>query len=173
MPARKQVVIEEPGPLVKAWMGLAHAAGGAFRLLGRETLDKTERRDGVPFLILVLAIAGAVVEWFNPNDPVAIALDAWTFGGLFGRVAFALPVIMLLFAVWLFRHPSSVHDNGRIGIGLGLLPRHRRAVCCHIFGGQPRRPTEWRCSPRAGGLVGWVVAGAADRASARRRSPRR
>ncbi len=121
MPARKQVVIEEPGPLVKAWTGLAHAAGGAFRLLGKETLEKTERRDGVPFLILVLAIAGAVVEWFNPNDPVAIALDAWTFGGLFGRVAFALPVIMLLFAAWLFRHPSSVHDNGRIGIGLGLF----------------------------------------------------
>jgi len=157
MPARKQVVIEEPGPLVKAWMGLAHAAGGAFRLLGKETLDKSERRDGVPFLILVLAIAGAVVEWFNPNDPVAIALDAWTFGGLFGRVAFALPVIMLLFAAWLFRHPSSVHDNGRIGIGLGLLLVTVSGLL-HTFGGQPQPSAGVEMLAKAGGLIGWVVA---------------
>ncbi|MDF1478966.1 DNA translocase FtsK [Leifsonia sp. H3M29-4] len=157
MPARKQVVIEEPGPLVKAWMGLAHAAGGAFRLLGKETFDKSERRDGVPFLILVLAIAGAVVEWFNPNDPVAIALDAWTFGGLFGRVAFALPVIMLLFAAWLFRHPSSVHDNGRIGIGLGLLLVTVSGLL-HTFGGQPQPSAGVEMLAKAGGLIGWVVA---------------
>lgn len=157
LPARKQVVIEEPGPLVKAWMGLAHAAGGAFRLLGKETLAKEERRDGVPFLIFVLAIAGAVVEWFNPNDPVAVALDAWTFGGLFGRVAFALPVIMLLFAAWLFRHPSSVHDNGRIGIGLGLLLVTVSALL-HTFGGQPQPTSGMEVLAKAGGLVGWVVA---------------
>jgi S-DNA-T family DNA segregation ATPase FtsK/SpoIIIE len=157
MPARKQVVIEEPGPLVKAWLGLAHAAGGAFRLLGKETLEPGERRDGVPFLILVLAIVGAIVEWFNPNDPVAIALDAWTFGGLFGRVAFALPVIMLLFAAWLFRHPSSVHDNGRIGIGLGLLIVTVSGLL-HTFGGQPQPADGVEVLARAGGLVGWVVA---------------
>ncbi|MDQ4138138.1 MAG: cell division protein FtsK, partial [Actinomycetota bacterium] len=109
---------QEPGLLTSAYLGLAHIFGAAFRLLGKETLAKEERRDGAPFFLVILAVAGAVVEWFNPNDPVAVALDAWTFGGLFGRVAFALPVIFLLFAAWLFRHPSSVHDNGRIGVGL-------------------------------------------------------
>lgn len=105
LPRNKPAPAQEPGLLTAAWLGLAHAAGGAFRLLGKETLEKDERRDGVPFLILVLAVIGAVVEWFYTNDPVAVALDAYTFGGLFGRVAFALPVIMLLFAIWLFRHP--------------------------------------------------------------------
>jgi len=138
-------------------MGLAHATGGAFRVLGKETLAKEERRDGVPFLIFILAVLGAIVEWFNPVDPVAIALDAYTFGGLVGRVAFALPVIMLLFAIWLFRHPSSVHDNGRIGIGVTLLVV-TIAGLCHIFGGQPAPTDGMEALARAGGLLGWVVA---------------
>ena len=138
-------------------MGLAHTAGAAARVLGRESLAKEERRDGVPFFVLVLAVAGAVVEWFQPTDPVAIALDAFTFGGLFGRVAFALPVIMLVFAIWLFRHPSSVHDNGRIGIGFALLLVTVSALS-HVFGGQPQPSAGVEVLARAGGLLGWVLA---------------
>jgi DNA segregation ATPase FtsK/SpoIIIE, S-DNA-T family len=157
MPRGKQVVIEDDGPLTKAWMGLAHAAGAGFRVLGKETLAKEERRDGIPFFLFLLAAVGAIVEWFNPNDPVAIALDAYTFGGLLGRVAFALPVIMLLFAIWLFRHPSSVHDNGRIGIGGSLLLITISALC-HIFGGLPQPTDGIEALARAGGLLGWVLA---------------
>nr|MDQ2699482.1 DNA translocase FtsK 4TM domain-containing protein [Actinomycetota bacterium] len=148
---------EEQGPIAKAWMGLAHAAGAAFRLLGKETLAKEERRDGVPFLIIVLAVIGAIVEWFNPNDPVAIALDAYTFGGLLGRVAFALPVIMLVFATWLFRHPSSVHDNTRIGIGTTVLVASISGLC-HVFGGQPQPVDGFEKLAQAGGVVGWIIA---------------
>jgi S-DNA-T family DNA segregation ATPase FtsK/SpoIIIE len=157
LPRNKQVIIEDDGPLTKAWLVLAHAAGGAARVLGRETLAKDERRDGIPFLIFVLAVIGAIVEWFNPTDPVAIALDAYTFGGLVGRVAFALPVIMLLFAIWLFRHPSSVHDNGRIGIGVSLLVITISGLC-HIFNGQPQPTDGMERLAHAGGLLGWVLA---------------
>ncbi|GAA3743448.1 DNA translocase FtsK [Leifsonia bigeumensis] len=137
-------------------MSLAHAAGGAARLFGKETLDKAERRDGVPFLFLLLAAGGAVVEWFNPNDPVAIALDAYTFGGAFGRLAFALPVILLVLAVWLFRHPSSVNDNGRIGIGTGVLVVTISALC-HIYGGRPEWGDPITDFARAGGIVGFGI----------------
>ncbi len=136
---------------------MAHVIGGAARALGPETLSKEERRDGLPFFIVVLAIVGAVVEWFFINDPIAQAFDSWTFGGLFGRVAFALPVVMLLFAVWLFRHPSSVHDNTRIGIGLGLLLLTVSALC-HLFGGQPEPREGMAVLARAGGILGWMVA---------------
>lgn len=143
--------------LVRAWMGLAHVTGGAARALGPETLAKEERRDGLPFFIVVLAVAGALVEWFFINEPVAQAFDSWTFGGLFGRVAFALPVVMLLFAVWLFRHPSSVHDNTRIGIGLGLLLLTVSGLC-HLFGGQPEPSEGMAVLARAGGILGWMLA---------------
>ena len=148
---------QKPGIFTAAWMGLAHAVGGAARVLGKETLAKDERRDGVPFLVFLLAIMGAIVEWFNPTDPVAVAMDAYTFGGLFGRVAFALPVIMLVFAIWLFRHPSSVHDNTRIGIGLAVLLTTVAALC-HIFGGRPQPTAGMDVLARAGGILGWVVA---------------
>jgi len=146
----------EQNPLVTGWLAMAHAVGALFRLLGKETLAKDERRDGFPFLLFVLAIAGAVVEWLNPTNPVSIGLDAYTFGGLFGRLAFALPVIMVVFAGWLFRHPASVHDNTRIGIGLGLM-LVSIASLCHVFGGQPGAADGMVALAAAGGVLGWVV----------------
>jgi S-DNA-T family DNA segregation ATPase FtsK/SpoIIIE len=137
-------------------MGMAHVVGGAFRVLGKETLAKEERRDGVPFLIFLLAIAGAVVEWFLVGDSVASALSTWTFGLLLGRVAAALPVVLLLFAAWLFRHPSSVHDNTRIGIGtIGLLVSV--AGLCTVFAGQAGPGDGAQALADSGGVLGWLV----------------
>ncbi len=147
----------KPGLPARAWMALAHLTGAAARALGPEQLSKEERRDGLPFFLVLLSIAGAVVEWFLINSPVAQTLDAWTFGGLFGRVAFALPVIMLLFAIWLFRKPSSIHDNGRIGIGLSLLLVSVSGLC-HIFGGQPAPSAGMDTLALSGGVIGWMIA---------------
>jgi S-DNA-T family DNA segregation ATPase FtsK/SpoIIIE len=140
----------------RAYLGLAHVAGGAFRLFGREALEKDHRRDGVPFFLLILAVAGAIVEWFTPTAPASIALDAWTFGGLFGRVAFALPVIMLLFAAWLFRHPSTVHDNTRIGIG-GILLLSSVSAICAVASGNPSPSVHSEQLAKAGGVIGWIA----------------
>ncbi|MFD1713021.1 DNA translocase FtsK 4TM domain-containing protein [Amnibacterium flavum] len=156
---RKLPVAPEPqGPLTKMWLGMAHVAGGAARVFGPETLQKDQRRDGIPFLFLILAIAGAVVEWFRPGDPLAMTLDAWTFGGLFGRLAFALPVIFFVFAFWLFRHPSSVNDNGRLGIGLALLLVSISSLC-YVYGGQVIPQAGIEPLAQSGGILGWIVGG--------------
>ncbi|MCP2031936.1 S-DNA-T family DNA segregation ATPase FtsK/SpoIIIE [Okibacterium sp. HSC-33S16] len=141
---------------VKMWMGLAHLVGGAARAFGPERFEKDQRRDGVPFVLFLLAIVGMVVEWFGVNDVVAQNLTAFTFGGIFGRLAFALPVIMVVLAIWLFRHPSSVHDNGRIGIGL-ILALVAISGLCHTFAGQPSPSEGMPALARAGGLVGWII----------------
>jgi len=147
----------KPGLPVRIWMALAHVTGGAARALGPEQLSREERRDGLPFFLVLLSIVGAVIEWFLINSPVARTLDAWTFGGLFGRVAFALPVIMLLFAIWLFRKPSSIHDNGRVGIGLSVLLVSVSGLC-HIFGGMPAPSEGMERLALAGGVIGWMIA---------------
>jgi S-DNA-T family DNA segregation ATPase FtsK/SpoIIIE len=157
-PAPKRYVgePERPPVAVRAWLGLAHAAGGVFRAFGPETLEKDQRRDGFPFLLVLLAVAGAVVEWFLIGTDVAATISAYSVGGLIGREAFVFPVLLLLLAGWLFRHPSSVHDNGRIGIGFALFVV-TVAGFCHVLGDRPQPSTGLPSLSTAGGLFGWMV----------------
>lgn len=157
-PAPKRYVDEpeKPPVVVRAWLGLAHAVGGIFRTFGPETLEKEQRRDGFPFLLVVLAVAGAVVEWFLVGTEVAANISAYSVGGLIGREAFVFPVLLLMLAGWLFRHPSSVHDNGRIGIGFALFVV-TIAGFCHVLGSRPQPSAGLPALSAAGGLFGWMV----------------
>lgn len=147
---------ERPALVVRAWMGLAHATGGVFRAFGLETLEKDQRRDGFPFLLVLLAIVGAVVEWFFIGSEIGETISAYTVGGLVGRVAFVLPVLLVLLAGWLFRHPASVHDNGRIGIGFGLVLLVTAAFA-HVYGGRPEPREGLPALSEAGGIFGWML----------------
>ncbi|WP_345439782.1 FtsK/SpoIIIE family DNA translocase [Microbacterium gilvum] len=142
---------------VRAWNGLARAVGGLFRAFGPEALEKDQRRDGFPLLLVLLAVAGAVVEWFLIGDDVAANISAFTFGGLIGRTAFVFPVLLLILAGWLFRHPSSVNDNGRLGIGFGMLVV-TIAGFLHVAGGRPKPVQGMPALSEAGGLFGWLIA---------------
>ncbi|MDR7112605.1 S-DNA-T family DNA segregation ATPase FtsK/SpoIIIE [Microbacterium trichothecenolyticum] len=157
-PAPKRYVNEPDRPpvIARAWMGLAHATGSLFRAFGPEALEKDQRRDGFPFLLVLLAIAGAVNEWFFIGNEVAKTISAYTVGMLIGREAFVMPVLLLLLAGWMFRHPSSVHDNGRVGIGFGLLVL-TIAGFCHVAGGRPQPNQGLPALSEAGGLFGWML----------------
>ncbi|MGO1392510.1 DNA translocase FtsK 4TM domain-containing protein [Agrococcus casei] len=156
--AATKVLVADSGPNagVRFWMALAHATGGAARVFGRESLAKEERRDGVPFFLTLVAIAGAVVEWFLPTNAVAQAISAYTFGGLFGQVAVALPVVFVLLALWMFRHPASVSDNGRVGVGITMLLVSISAAC-HALLGAPAAAEGMPVLAEAGGVFGWVL----------------
>jgi S-DNA-T family DNA segregation ATPase FtsK/SpoIIIE len=107
-----------------------------FRAFGPEVLEKDQRRDGFPFLLVLLAVVGAVVEWFFIGTDAA-RRSAPTPWGAHRPRRFIMPVLLLLLAGWLFRHPPSVHDNGRIGIGFGLFVLSI-AGFCHVAGGRPQ-----------------------------------
>ncbi|MCZ4066966.1 DNA translocase FtsK [Microbacterium sp. H37-C3] len=157
-PTPKRYVDEADRPpvIARAWMGLAHATGGMFRAFGPETLEKDQRRDGLPFLLVLLAIAGAAVEWFMIGTEAGTLVSAYTVGFLIGREAFIMPVLLLFLAGWLFRHPASVNDNGRIGIGFGLFILSV-AGFCHVFGTRPEPKAGALELSASGGLFGWAV----------------
>jgi S-DNA-T family DNA segregation ATPase FtsK/SpoIIIE len=72
-------------------------------------------------------------------------------------VAFVLPVIMIVFAVYLARHPSTTRDNSRIGIGLFLLLMVASGFF-HLFSAQPQPTDGVVALSQAGGLLGWLIA---------------
>ena len=106
---------------------------------------------------MLLAIAGGIVEWFLMNDATAQLISAWTFGALIGVISFVMPVVLLIFALWLFRHPSSVSDNTRVGIGLSMTVL-ALAGWAHLFSAQPQPSAGVEALAAAGGIFGWMLA---------------
>jgi DNA segregation ATPase FtsK/SpoIIIE, S-DNA-T family len=137
-------------------MVLAHSVGAAARALSRDQIAKEDRRDGIPFFLFLLGIAGAIFSWFLINEDLALGLHVVTFGLLFGKLALALPVVMVVFAIYLMRHPSTTKDNGRIGMGLFLLLVSISGFF-HLLGSQPvPSDGEWKLAYN-GGLFGWLI----------------
>ena len=152
--------------LAKAWLALAHVFGGAARALSQEKIAPEDRRDGVPFALFLMGIAGAVIMWFLKADswPQQF-LNTYTVGLLFGQFSKVLPVVLVAFAVFLARHPSSVRDNTRVGSGLFLLVVSASALM-HIFTGtadfktwiNPSDANGPALLANAGGVFGWLLA---------------
>jgi DNA segregation ATPase FtsK/SpoIIIE, S-DNA-T family len=143
--------------LVAIYLGLAHVVGAGARALSPDKIAKEDRRDGLPFFLFILGLAGAFFTWFLAKDATAMGLNVVTFGLLFGRVSYALPVVLVIFAIYLMRNPSSTRNNGRIGIGLFLLLVSISGFF-HVFAAKPPQPSdgEWALA-YAGGVFGWLV----------------
>ena len=140
-----------------AWRAVANATGSVFRLFPNEPVHPDDRRDSVPFALFLLALAGIVIEWFNYGVTWATTVSLYTVAGFFGRLSFALPVILLLVATWLFRHPTKAAANARIGIGVTLFLLSVAGMS-HLVAGRPvvgeaSMPT----LGEAGGVLGFAV----------------
>ena len=128
------------------WMGLAHLVGGAARLFGKETLAKDERRDGVPFFLIVLAVDRRdrrVVQRprarsRSPSTPTRSAGCSAA-----SRSRCRSSCCCSRSGCSGIRRAS--HDNGRLGIGLVLLLASVSGLC-HVFGGQPRARRTASCA---------------------------
>jgi S-DNA-T family DNA segregation ATPase FtsK/SpoIIIE len=97
--------------------------GSSVRFIARgaRDLDPAHQRDGIAFLILILALIATAGTWFNSDNVVGRAVYSVIYGGV-GRVGFLAPLILIYFAFRLFRVPEDSKATGRIIIGtLALL----------------------------------------------------
>jgi DNA segregation ATPase FtsK/SpoIIIE, S-DNA-T family len=104
--------------IVRVWRFIATALGGLVRFIARgaRDLDPVHQRDGLAFLFLLSSIIAAAGTWFHLNNIVGRALYSLIYGG-FGRIGFFTPLLLLYFALRLFRVPDEKSATGRITVG--------------------------------------------------------
>ncbi|MEI6843763.1 MAG: DNA translocase FtsK 4TM domain-containing protein [Actinomycetes bacterium] len=108
--------------LLGIWRFIANALGGSVRFIARgaKDLDPVHQRDGVAFLFLLFSIIAAAGTWFHSNNLVGRALYSVMYGG-FGRIGFFTPILLMYFALRLFRVPDEKSATGRITVGTFAL----------------------------------------------------
>jgi S-DNA-T family DNA segregation ATPase FtsK/SpoIIIE len=158
-PKPTKLIEQKPSVGFGLFNKLSHALGWIVRFDMRNKPSAEERSDGLPFVIFLLGVLGAWLAWFEAKVDWAITLHQFTFGLMFGQVALALPVVMVVFAIYLMRKPPSVNDStGRIIMGLILLVTSASGLF-HLFSDQPQ-PSDPNFAPAftaAGGMFGWLI----------------
>ena len=137
-------------------MAGAATIGWLARSLSSDKIAKEDRRDGAPFALFLLGVAGAIDVWFFPEDQIAQNLNNFTAGLLFGKLSVALPVVLVIFSMYLMRHPSTQRDNSRVGLGW-LVLLVSSAGFFHLFSNRPQPSEGVELLAQAGGLFGWLI----------------
>ncbi|WP_228011146.1 DNA translocase FtsK [Nonomuraea phyllanthi] len=146
--------------IVGLWMLLANGIGSTARALGKNAreLDPAHRRDGVGLTVLAGAIVLAAMTWRNADGAVSSVVNA-TVHGVFGSLAWALPLLLGLLSWRYLRHPDQNADTGRMVIGWAALLVGVLGVI-HVANGTPYPAGEGQGMDKvsqAGGMIGFIV----------------
>lgn len=102
-------------------LAIPRGLGSVVRsLTGVGEYDPAYRRDGLCFLMLVLAVFFCASEWFRVQGPLGMFLHAVA-SGLFGLMSVVVPVVLVIVAVRLMRNSGKDSDNPRVVAGWALL----------------------------------------------------
>ena len=138
-------------------MGVSHLAGSAVRHVGSSArdLEPEHRRDGIGFALIGLAVIVASREWWSFQGVVGDVIHAIVAGTL-GRVAYALPLVLLVFGLRLLRAPEDSAATNRIVVGTTALTF---AACgiAHLAANIPNPPDGSGPMRAAGGIIGFLA----------------
>ena len=137
------------------WRFIAKTLGSTVRALARgaRDLDPAHQRDGIAFLILILALLATAGTWFHADNIVSRAVYSFMYGG-FGRIGFAAPVVLIYFAFKLFRTPEDKKAIGRIIVGTIALLLSSTGLSHLLNGSIGTGATAMR---DGGGWIGYAV----------------
>lgn len=139
-----------------SWRAIAKALGATVRFItrGAKDLDPAHQRDGFAFLIFIAALISAGGAWFHLDNPVGRGIRTGVFDLLGSKIGFFAPVVMVYFAVRLFRSPDQARATGRITIGTMFLLLTATGLL-HIFNGSSGSSSS--ALQDGGGWVGFAV----------------
>lgn len=137
------------------WKFFARTLGGAVRFLARgaRDLDPAHQRDGVAFLLLILALTATAGTWFRADNFVGRALYSFVYGA-FGRIGFFIPLVLIYFAFRLFRLPDEKAATGRIIVGTLTIFLSTTGIAHLLNGSTGTGATAMR---HGGGWLGYAV----------------
>ncbi len=139
------------------WMALAHATGAVARKVGDtgRDLEPEHRRDGIGLLLVALAVVVAAREWWGMPGAVGTVVHA-VVAGTFGKVGYAVPLVLLAFGVRMLRAPQDEATTSRAAVGTTALAF---AACglTHVAAGIPTPPEGADGMRAAGGILGFLA----------------
>jgi len=141
--------------LAATWRFIAKILGNSVRFIARgaRDLDPAHQRDGVAFLILILALIATAGTWFHADNLVGRAVYSFIYGG-FGRIGFFTPVVLIYFAFKLFRAPEDKAAIGRVVVGTLALLLSSTGLSHLLNGSTGTGATAMR---HGGGWIGYAV----------------
>jgi S-DNA-T family DNA segregation ATPase FtsK/SpoIIIE len=146
--------------LSSTWRFLAKSLGSSIRFVARgaRDLDPEHHRDGAALLVLLLSLAAFAGTWFRADNYVGRNLYSLFFGA-FGRIGSLAPLVLLYFAIRLFRKPDDKHTTGRITVGTLTLLMSATGLA-HLLNGSlgSLNPTGATAIRNGGGQLGYWVA---------------
>ena len=141
--------------LAAIWRFIAKILGNSVRFIARgaRDLDPAHQRDGIAFLILILALVATAGTWFHADNIVGRAVYAFVYGG-FGRIGFFTPIVLIYFAFKLFRTPEDKAAIGRVVVGTLTLLLSSTGISHLLNGSIGTGATAMR---HGGGWIGYAV----------------
>lgn len=141
--------------LAGIWRALAKGLGSLVRLIARgaRDLDPAHQRDGVAFALIVLSLAAVAGTWLQADNFASRVLYSFIYGA-FGRVGFITPLVLIYFALRLFRVPDEKAATGRIVIGTLTLLLSTTGLAHLLNGSVGTGATAMR---HGGGWIGYGV----------------
>jgi DNA segregation ATPase FtsK/SpoIIIE, S-DNA-T family len=146
--------------VIGLWRFLARTLGSAIRFIARgaRDLDPEHQRDGAALLLLLISFSAFAGTWFHASNFVSRNLYSF-FVGAIGRIGFVAPLLLLYFAVRLFRKPEDQKATSRITIGTVLILLSASGLT-HLLNGSlgAVNPTGATAIREGGGVIGYWVA---------------
>ncbi|HEY5334906.1 MAG TPA: DNA translocase FtsK 4TM domain-containing protein [Mycobacteriales bacterium] len=139
------------------WLRIAILAGASARGVGHSArdLDPAHRRDGAGLAAIGAAVVVAVAVWWHGGGPVGVGVSAFVRGAV-GATAAVAPLLLLVAAWRLLRHPSDPQHRGRMTVG-GVCTSLSVLGLIHLAHGTPAPSAGAHAIRASGGLVGFLA----------------
>lgn len=151
--------VGQPSPLMQFLGAIARG----FAAIGRAVisvvrsfanLDPQLRRDGLALILIALAAVVALREWLSISGTASDMIHHLSAGAV-GRLSIVVPLILVAWAVMLFRARKEYRVPHRFAGGLGIAIAVTGLI--HVGAGNPSIDT-FSTIEDAGGLLGWGFA---------------